>query len=152
MSKKARSHVRRKFKDIIIQDHPDNYQGYPFVSLIVLAKKNQLVVIDNANSQGIRSYVIDLCVPNKIDEAQFIELTQDWYDNHRQVPLSVYISRKGFAANMFPIFREYSIHDIQMIIGPVFTFNMEQTISTKHKRRKPVEDKDDVIYTNVFSS
>ena len=144
--------AKRKFKDILIEGHPDNYKGYPFVSLVVLQKMNQLVVIDNANKSGIRTYVIDLCGPANIDEGDFITLTKDWYDNHRSVPLSVYFSRNGVAANMFPIYREFSIHDIKQIIGPVFTFNMEQIQRTKKRRRKPVVDKDNIIYTNVFSS
>lgn len=138
----------------MIEGHPDNYKGYPFVSLIVLAKMSKLVIVDNANNKTIRTYVIDLCGPAKVDEGQFIELTQDWYDNHRHIPISVYFSKNGLSANMFPILKEFTVADVQRIIGPVFTYNMENLGKVRRRRRKEmtVVDKDNIVYTNVFEN
>src|SRR5277367_220391 len=95
---------------LIVEDHPDDYVGYPFITLIQYRRSHVLAIVDNSNDQTIKSYVLDLCGPEHVDEQKIIEIAASWYKNHRtEHPLSVEFSRRGVTPEAGKIYRSFNI-------------------------------------------
>ena len=76
----AKKRTRGNPIPLIREDHPDDYNGYPFITLIQYRKDNVLAIVDNADDKQIRALVLDLCGPEQVDEEQIIEVAAGWYD------------------------------------------------------------------------
>lgn len=124
---------------LIVEDHPDEYEGYPFITLIQYRRSHVLSIVDNSDEQSIKSYVLDLCGPERVDEQKVIEIAASWYKTNRaNHPLSVEFSRKGFTAEAGRIYRTFNIEFVTRVIGPLPRFEMSETIKVKRRKRKSV--------------
>lgn len=122
---------------LVVEPHPENYNGYPFITLIQYREKQILAVVDNATEKTLRAYVLDLCGPEGLNEEIVVSIIADWYDkNGEKYPLSVEFSRLGVANKMSKICRTYNLEYVTRLIGPMPKFNMTETISIKRRRRK----------------
>lgn len=136
--------ARRKIKNtypLIIEPHPEDYEGYPFITLIQYSNDQELLtIIDNSTEKSISAFVIDLCAPEKINEQKLITLASKWYysGNKNKYPLSIEISRLGLSEEMSKIFRTYTMDFITRVIGPMPTFNMTDKPKIKRRRRKGI--------------
>lgn len=131
---------------LIIEDHPDNYEGYPFITLIQYRRSHVLSIVDNSDDQSIKSYVLDLCGPERVDEQKIIEIAASWYKNHKtEHPLSVEFSRRGITAEAGRIYRTFNIEFVTRVIGPLPRFEMTETVRVKRRKRKPVPTGVEVI-------
>jgi len=124
---------------LIVEPHPADYDGYPFITLIQYRKEHVLAIVDNADDKTIRSFVLDLCSPAQVDEEQVIRVATDWYEHRRdRYPISFEFSRLGIASATGKILRSFNTEFVTRVIGPLPRFDMSEVQSVKRRRRKPV--------------
>lgn len=126
---------------LIIEKHPDNYNGYPFITLIQFNKLNYLTIIDNSTHQHINCYVLDLCVAEKIDENIVILAANEWFHNSKdKFPVSIEFARQNITQHTSKIYRTYNTEFITRVIGPLPQFNMSGVTRVKRRKRKPIPE------------
>lgn len=122
---------------LVIEPHPQNYGGLPFLTLIQYRKQPMLVVVDNIDLYSIRAYVLDMCGPEEIDEELIIDVVSSWFDtNKSKYPVSIEFSRRGLTPISSKIYRVLNIEFVSRIIGPVPKFVMDTVKSVKRRRRR----------------
>jgi len=129
--------INKKFP-LIIENHPDDYTGYPFITLIAYGNDDFLTIVDNYNHTHINAYVIDYCGPELVDEELLIETSKQWYfsTTQKKCPISVIFSRGGVLGDMKRIHKTFNINYVKRIIGPLPKYDMESIKRTKRKKRK----------------
>ena len=133
MIKRRKVHV----VPLVIEPHPQNYGGLPFLTLIQYRKQPMLVVVDNIDLYSIRAYVLDMCGPEEIDEELIIDVVASWFDtNKSKYPVSIEFSRRGLTPISSKIYRVLNIEFVSRIIGPVPKFVMDTVKSVKRRRRR----------------
>jgi len=133
--------VKKPIAPLIIEPHPRDYNGLPFITLVQYRKQSMLVVVDNMDNDTLKSYVLDLCGPEGIKEELFLSVVSEWYDCNRQsYPVSIEFSRRGMAKLITNIYRTISVEFITRIIGPIYTFPVNNVRSIKRRRRKNLSD------------
>lgn len=124
---------------LIVEAHPKDYSGFPFITLVQYRKHPMLTIVDNATDDIIRAFVLDLCGPEKVDEELIIRVAAEWYVNSRpNIPISVEFSRLGIAAATSKIYRTLNVEFVSRVIGPVPRYPMSAVKSVKRRRRKPI--------------
>lgn len=119
---------------IIVERHPEEYDGYEFVSLIQFNDDYVLSVVENIVGNQIICYSLDRCPAEDVDEAEFISVVKQWfYNTDRCKPLSLFLALDNSSHNFGNILRYYNLDFVSRIIGPVFRF---PTGTTKVKKRK----------------
>ena len=135
----SRRNRKANYIPLIIESHPDDYDGYPFITLLQYRDKHNLTIIDNATNKEIYAYVLDLCTPVGLDEKEVVEVAAEWHDaSSQKYPLSIEFSKRNISGRMSQIFRSYNIDFVTRIIGPLPKFNVTDVISTKKRRKRPV--------------
>lgn len=134
---KKKPETRKTTAPLIIEPHPKDYVGLPFLTLIQYRKQPMLAIIDNITDDVIRAYVLDLCGPEQINEEHIIITAAEWYQQNRHnFPLSVEFSRRGLTPTTSKIYRSLNVDFISRIIGPVPKFPMDAVKSVKRRRRR----------------
>ena len=124
---------------LIREEHPSDYTGYPFITLLQYQQDPILTIVDDADDKRIRAYVLDLCGPQSVDEETLINVAIEWFTvNAEKYPLSFELARRGLTAEATQVYRSYNIEFITRVIGPLPAFNMSATPSIKRCRRKTV--------------
>lgn len=137
-TKKTKS-AEKKTAPLIVEPHPVDYTGFPFITLIQYRKLPMLAIVDNADDSTLRVFVLDLCGPEGIKEEDIIAVASDWYDNNRSnYPISIEFSRKGIVSSTSKIYRALNIEFVSRVIGPVPKYPMTEVKSIKRRRRKPL--------------
>lgn len=122
---------------LVVENHPKQYKGFPFITYIQFHNSDVLALIDNVHNKQIQCYVLDLCQPEEIDEAALIEVASRWYADHsHRVPLSVFMNQLGLDSSSNKIYRTYNIEFITRIVGPLFTYPINEVVVTRRKKRK----------------
>lgn len=122
---------------LVVETHPAQYKGFPFITYIQFHNSDVLAIIDNVHNKQLQCYVLDLCQPEAVDESDFIELVAGWYNLHsHRVPLSVYMNQMNVENGSSKIYRTYNIEYITRIVGPLFTYPIHEVIVTRRKKRK----------------
>lgn len=143
---KARAESRKKTVPLIIEPHPKDYNGLPFITLIQYKKLPMLVIVDNADESCIKAFVLDLCGPEDIDESALFQVALNWYENNRaNFPISIEFSRYGLTSQLSRIYRALNIEFVSRVIGPVPKYPMSSVKSIKRRRRKPIPNGVEVI-------
>jgi hypothetical protein len=121
---------------MIIESHPDTYNGYPFITLVQFNERHLLTIIDNYDKKTIKAYVLDFCEVVQIDELSLIEVANNWFgEGHPTYPISIEFSKLGLTAEVSKIYRSYAIDSVSRIIGPMSSFDMDHIHKVKRKRR-----------------
>ena len=95
---------------LVVENHPKQYKGFPFITYIQFHNSDVLALIDNVHNKQIQCYVLDLCQPEEIDEAALIEVASRWYADHsHRVPLSVFMNQLGLDSSSNKIYRTYNL-------------------------------------------
>ena len=130
---------KANYVPLIVEPHPDDYDGYPFITLIQYRDKHILTIVDNSDDKIIGAYVLDLCSPVGLDEELIISFVADWYEDKSSVyPLSIEFSKNGISQRMSDIYRTFNIDFVTRVIGPLPRFNMsEQSIRRRKKKSVP---------------
>lgn len=136
---KKKSEAKKTSAPLIIEPHPKDYVGLPFLTLIQYRKQPMLTIIDNITDDIIRAYVLDLCGPEEVDEENIILTAAEWYQvNRHNFPLSIEFSRRGLTITTSKIYRSLNVDFVSRIIGPVPKFPMNTVKSIKRRRRRPL--------------
>jgi hypothetical protein len=124
---------------LIVEPHPADYDGYPFITLIQYRDQHILSIIDNSTDKLIKAFVLDLCGPERINEEVIISVAADWYEKSEfSYPLSIEFSRRGMSNEVSGILKTYNIDFVTRVIGPLLKFPMDETKSVKRRRRKAI--------------
>lgn len=124
---------------LIVESHPEDYQGYEFITLIQYNDENHLTIVDNSNNKFIDCYVLDFCKTSKVDEAMVITVAEHWFlTAGRKHPISIEFSRRELTSELSPIVRRFSIDYVTRVIGPLPHFNMTGTTKVRKRKRKGV--------------
>lgn len=124
---------------LIIEAHPDNYTGLPFITLVQYRREPMLVIVDNADESNIKAYILDLCGPERVNEEAIITAASEWYDDQdANYPVSVAFSRLGMTHITSKIYRALNIEFVSRVIGPVPKYPMNTVKSIRKRRRKPI--------------
>lgn len=124
---------------LIVEKHPREYTGYPFVTVIVYRKQPMLTIIDNFDDETVKAYVLDYCGAEGVNEEQLIVAAADWYQNNsEQFPVSIEFSRREMTGETSKIYRSLNVEYISRVIGPVPKFPMGAIKNVKRRRRKPI--------------
>jgi hypothetical protein len=131
--------VSKATAPLIVEPHPKDYSGFPFITLIQYRKHPMLTIVDNATDDIIRAFVLDLCGPERVNEELIIQIASDWYVNNRgNFPISIEFSRLGISPHTSKIYRSLNVEFVSRVIGPVPKYPMSNVKSVKRRRRKPV--------------
>lgn len=133
---------RKKNNDIplIVEQHPDNYTGYPFITLVQYNKQSYLTIINNTTDTQIGAYVLDYCTMNGVNEELLIKTALQWYknDNFKRYPFSIEISKNGLNEVMTGIYKTFTMDFVTRVVGPLPSFNMKQTGNVRRRKRKEI--------------
>lgn len=132
---------------LVVEDHPKQYKGFPFITYIQFHNTNCLAIVDNVCQKQLQGYILDLCQPAEVDEALLIEAASNWYSTHsHRMPLSVYMNQLGLGDKTNKVYRTYNIEFITRIVGPLFTYPIHEVIVTRRKKRKsPTQSKSKIV-------
>lgn len=131
---------------LVIEPYPRDYTGLPFLTLIQFRKQPMLVIVDNADSDAIRAYVLDLCGPQQVNEEKIVLAAAEWFmTNKSNFPVSIEFARRGLTSEASKIYRTFDVEFVSRIIGPVPEFPMGAVKSVKRRRRKAVPPGVDVV-------
>lgn len=126
---------------LIVESHPEDYNGYDFITLIRYNDVNYLTIVDNTDKKFINCYVLDLCKTVNLKEESVIDITQKWYDQSKDAyPVSIEFSKLGVTDDMSKILRSFSIDFVTRVIGPLPHFSMKGVTKVRKRKRKPVPD------------
>lgn len=126
---------------LIVEAHPEDYDGYDFITLIRHNDINYLTIVDNVDKKFISCYVLDLCKTLDIDERAVIEVAQSWYETSGDAyPISIEFSKLGMTDQASKILRSYSIEFVSRVIGPLPQFPMKGITKIRKRRRKPLPE------------
>ena len=135
----TKKRVRGNPIPLIVEEHPADYSGYPFITLIQYRNDHVLSIVDNATDKVIKAYILDMCGPAQVNEEQVIGIAASWYETNReQFPLSIEFSRLGLTSEVKNIYRTLNIEFVTRVIGPLPRFEMSEVHSVKRRRRKAV--------------
>lgn len=131
--------TRAGYVPLIVESHPSEYNGYPFITLIQYRKTHVLSIVDNSNDQSIKLYVLDLCGPEHVKEENIIEIAAGWYETARnEHPISVEFSKRGITGEAGKIYRTFNTEFVTRVIGPLPRFEMNEITRIKRRKRKPI--------------
>lgn len=139
---------------IKIENHPSNYNGYDFITLIKYNDETNLVIIDNVYKKYIDAYCLDLCAPTNIDEKVIIKVANYWYNvNLNSHPISIEFSKRGLTDLSSNILKSYSIDNITRMIGSVVPqYYMGNPTKVRKRKRKNPKDYEVIITSEYFKS
>ncbi len=137
---------------LIVEPHPVDYQGYPFITLIQYRKEHSLTIVDNADDKVIKLYVLDMCGPSQVNEELLVTVAHDWYTSgeYERCPVSIAFSRAGVASEAMKIYRSFNLDFVTRVIGPLPKFEMKKGRSIKRRRRKPIPQGVELIKNKVI--
>lgn len=138
---------------IKVENHPPEYTGYPFMTLIKFNDVPNLTIVDNVHKKHLDAYCLDMCLPAGVDERTIIKVANYWYHtNKEQYPISVEFSKRGLSPLASRIMKSYSVEFISRIIGPVSFFEMKNPSKVRKRKRKIPRDYEVVITSEYFKS
>jgi hypothetical protein len=124
---------------LLVEAHPENYNGYKFITLIRFADEPVISIVDNVCNKQIVAYVLDYCKPTNVDEHLIIEVADDWYNNNREnYPFSIEISKRNMAAEASKILRYFPIDYVSRVIGILPEYSMQGPHKVKKRKRRPI--------------
>jgi hypothetical protein len=131
--------TRRQVAPLIIEEHPLDYNGYPFITLVQYREEHILTIVDNSDNKTLRAYVLDLCGPENVKEELILSVAIKWFSSSNgKYPISIEFSKEGLAEEASKIMRTYNAEFITRVIGPYPSYPMNETISIRRRRRKSV--------------
>lgn len=126
---------------LLIEKHPDDYTGLPFLTLIRYNNTEFLAVVDNITEGELRLYHVEECSQYGIDVTTFLKHVLDWHNDHQSIPLSVYLSSSSLTPSYGQIYKSFNVEFISRIIGPIPKYKLRtQSTTRKRKRKSPQEN------------
>jgi len=133
---------------LIVEPHPENYTGYPFITLIQYRDNHTLLIIDQRSPKTIEGFVLDLCGPTGTDEELLINTASEWFEHHQtDYPVSFYFSQQGLSSLFAPVYRVYPVEFVTRVIGPMPAFGAVVPPAIKRRRRKHLSSSIQIVKT-----
>jgi hypothetical protein len=108
-----------------------------FLCLLEYRRENFLCVIDNITPSSIGAYVLDYAEQENVTVDKFLSLVTEWfYSNSENHPLSVEFARRGLTEGLAPIYRTFDTTYVSRIIGNAFSY--EGMAKSKVRRRRVI--------------
>lgn len=124
---------------LVVEEHPSDYEGYAFITLIRFNDESFLNIVDNVTKKYIYGYVIDLCGPEQFSEELLIETAFEWYySNGDRYPISIEFSKRGILEQAESILRIFPLDYVTRVIGPLPNFNMGGPTKIRKRKKKDV--------------
>lgn len=137
---------RKNAVPLIVEQHPIEYTGFPFITLVQYRSQPLLAVIDNADGDVVRAFILDMCGPESVSEDTIVNVVSDWYENNRaNYPISIEFSKRGMTAMTSKIYRVLSMEFVSRVIGPMPVYPMSQVKSIKRRRRKTLAPSIEIV-------
>lgn len=132
--------IFKHMRHIIVEPHPQDYTGYPFVALVQHKQTSYIAIIDNVNEKHIKAYVLDLCEPEGLSEKSIIDLAAEWYDcSVTKHPISVEFSKRGISNVVGKIYRTFNLDAVVRIIGHVSYFPINEVYKIKRRKKREIQ-------------
>lgn len=119
---------------IIIEPYPEDYNGYPFITLLQYKHDYVLTIVDNVSIKKVSALVLDRCGPEQVNEQEIVNIADEWYTSGCKYPLSIEFSKRNMVGITSRLFRSFELEYITRVIGPLPQYNME--VSQIKRRRK----------------
>lgn len=130
--------TRKPKCSLLIESHPRDYNGYPFISLIQYQDQTMLAIVDNMDDTKIQAYVLDYCGPENVDEQRLIRVALDWFENGRDsYPISIAFAKNNLITDTSRIYRILNVNFVTRFIGPANKYTISQCQTVKRRKRKP---------------
>lgn len=125
---------------LIVEPHPQQYDGYDFLTLIQYSKTNLLTAIDEVDDRNVHVYVFDLCGPENVKHLEILNILSELYPLtiEKKQPLSVIISQRGYIDLFAPIHRTLNLDFISRVVGPFPKYIETNKSTTKRRKRKDI--------------
>lgn len=121
---------------MIIEQHPEDYNGFSFITLIQLEETHLLTIVDNYDKKTLKVYVLDYCETTNVDEFKIITIANEWWNSKNPpYPISIEFAKRGLTSETSKIYRTYPIEAIIRVIGPIPSFEMDCVQKVRRKRR-----------------
>lgn len=131
--------VRERPLPLLIEEHPNSYSGFPFLTFIQFRTEHVLAIVDNVYENQIQCYVLDYCGPEGVDDIKLMELADHWFYNERdKFPISISLSKQLQDKKFNAVHRTYNAEYITRIVGPLFSYPIDEVRVTKRRKRKPI--------------
>ena len=141
--------MSKKFP-LVVEPHPDDYEGYEFITLIRFNDESFLNIVDNVSKKYIYGYVIDLCGPEEFNEEELINVAYEWYyANGDRYPISVEFSKRGLTEKTSSILRLFPLDYVTRVIGPLPQFNMAGPAKVRKRKRKELSRGIEVVHKKI---
>ena len=144
--------MSKKFP-LVIEEHPSDYDGYEFITLVRYNDKTYLNIIDNVTKKYIYGYVIDLCGPEGFNEETLINVACEWfYANGDRYPISIEFSKRDMTELSQRILRVFTVDYVTRVIGPLPQFNMNGPSKVRKRKKKEVPKGVEVVRKRIITS
>jgi len=135
---------------LIVEAHPEDYNGYEFITLIRYNDINYLTIVDNTDKKFINCYVLDLCKTVGLNEESIIEIAEGWYNaSSGSYPISIEFSKMGLTSDASKILRKFATDFVTRVIGPLPHFSMKGTIKVRKRKRKPLPEGVKIVHKKL---
>ena len=129
--------TRKPKCSLLVESHPKDYNGYPFITLIQYQDQTILAIVDNMDDTKIMAYVLDYCGPESVDEPKLLAVAKSWFDNSRKLyPISIEFAKLNMTNDTSKLFRILNINYVTRFIGPANQYTISQTQTIKRRKRK----------------
>lgn len=123
---------------LLIESHPKDYKGYPFITLIQYQDQTLLSIVDNMDDSKIMAYVLDFCGPEGVDEQMVVSVAMDWFENNRDLhPISIQFANHNLINETSRLYRILNVNFVTRFIGPANKYTIDQCQTIKRRKRKP---------------
>lgn len=129
---------RKPKSSLLIESHPKDYVGYPFITLVQYQDQTLLTIVDNMDETKIMAYCLDFCGPERIDEQLIIAHAMEWFENYSdQYPISIHFAKNEMIETAAKLFRILNVNFVTRFIGPANKYTVSQTHHVRRRKRKP---------------
>lgn len=123
---------------LIVERHPIDYNGYPFITLIEYNKTAYLTIVDNCTDSTITCYVLDKCNAEGIDELQLVQAALQWFGGNKEIPLSIALSREGMSHTFRNVISSFCTEFVTRVIGPLPRYNFTRVKKVRRRRKRSI--------------
>lgn len=124
---------------LIVEKHPENYNGYPFITLIEHNKLVYLTIVNNYTNDMITAYVLDMCNAEGVDEKEIIEIARLWYEESRaNFPIAIEFSRRNLTERYAKIIKSFNVEFVSRVIGPLPQYNFTKVKKIRRRRKRTI--------------
>lgn len=129
---------RKPKSSLLIESHPKDYAGYPFITLVQYQDQTLLTIVDNMDDAKIMAYCLDFCGPERIDEQMIIAVALEWWEDHSdQYPISIHFAKHNMIETAAKLYRILNVNFVTRFIGPANKYTVSQCQTVRRRKRKP---------------